>query len=41
MAGYLRAATCLFLLALTLGGCTKCGWLWDQAPHSCHSEAPR
>jgi len=41
MARTFRAATCLFLLLFALGGCTKCGWLWDQAPRSCHSEAPR
>ena len=41
MARTFRAATCLFLLFFALGGCTKCGWLWDQAPRSCHSEAPR
>jgi hypothetical protein len=35
---------CLALLAATLGGCTKCGWIWNDwtnNPHSCHSDAPR
>lgn len=36
-----RAVTCLFLLGLALGGCTKCGWLWDEAPQSCRADAPR
>jgi hypothetical protein len=28
----------------SLGGCTKCGWIWDdwqKAPQSCRSDAPR
>lgn len=37
----LVVVACLVLLALSLGGCTKCGWLWDQPPRSCHSDAPR
>jgi hypothetical protein len=38
-----RAATiiCLVILGLGLAGCTKCGWLWDEAPRSCRAEAPR
>jgi hypothetical protein len=37
------AALCgLVLLAASLGGCTKCGWLWnDQGPGTCHSGTPR
>jgi len=36
------ALICLALLGLSLGGCTKCGWLWDQpGPGSCHSDTPR
>jgi len=32
----------LILLAVSLGGCTKCGWLWnDQGPGTCHSDTPR
>jgi hypothetical protein len=32
---------CLGLLALSLGGCTKCGWLWQDGPHACRADAPR
>jgi hypothetical protein len=36
------ALLCLALLGLSLGGCTKCGWLWnDQGPGTCHSDNPR
>jgi len=28
----------LLLIALALGGCTKCGWLWDNQGHACHSD---
>jgi len=31
----------LILLAVSLGGCTKCGWIWDDLGRSCHSDAPR
>ncbi|HVV63307.1 MAG TPA: peptidylprolyl isomerase [Pseudolabrys sp.] len=34
----LAALSCLVLLALALGGCTKCGWLWDDQSHACHSD---
>ena len=38
----LAAAICLIVLGLSLGGCTKCGWLWnDQGPGTCHSDTPR
>jgi len=38
----LAALVCLALLGLSLGGCTKCGWLWnDQGPGTCHSDTPR
>ncbi|MBS0536898.1 MAG: peptidylprolyl isomerase [Proteobacteria bacterium] len=33
----LFALTCLVLVALTLGGCSKCGWIWEQS-RSCHSD---
>jgi hypothetical protein len=26
------------ILALTLGGCSKCGWFWEDTGHVCHSE---
>jgi hypothetical protein len=37
------AVVCLivFGLSLGLGGCTKCGWLWNEGPRGCHSDAPR
>ena len=36
------ALICVALLGLSLGGCTKCGWLWnDQGPGTCHSDTPR
>jgi hypothetical protein len=35
------AIICLILLGLSLGGCTKCGWIWNEAPRSCHSDSPR
>jgi len=41
MSKRLAATACLVLLGLSLGACTKCGWLWDQSPRSCHSDAPR
>jgi hypothetical protein len=38
----LAAIMCLVtLLGIGLSGCTKCGWLWQQGPGSCHSETPR
>jgi hypothetical protein len=38
-----RAATflCLTLLGLALGGCTRCGFIWDDGPRSCRADAPR
>jgi hypothetical protein len=41
MSKRLAAIVCLVLLGFSLGGCTKCGWLWDHPPRSCHSDAPR
>ena len=37
-----RVAAILFLVlvGLSLGGCSRCGWLWDQGPRSCHSDSP-
>jgi hypothetical protein len=41
----IATVTCLILLGLSLGlslgGCTKCGWLWNEGPRGCHSDAPR
>lgn len=39
-----RLATilCLILLGLSAGGCSKCGWLWDEGGRACRSDtAPR
>jgi hypothetical protein len=41
-AARLGALVGLALLGLSLGGCTKCGWLWnDQGPGTCYSDVPR
>jgi hypothetical protein len=37
----LAAILCLIVLALALGGCTKCGWIWDEGARSCRADAPR
>jgi hypothetical protein len=37
----LAAFLCLCLLAMSLTGCSKCGWLWAQSGRACHAEAPR
>ena len=34
----LFALTCLFILGLSLGGCTKCGWIWNDGPRACRSD---
>ncbi len=32
---------CAVALGLSLSGCTKCGWIWDDGPpKSCHGTAP-
>jgi len=39
-----RLATilCVLVLALSAGGCTKCGWLWQDGARACHADgAPR
>jgi hypothetical protein len=33
----------LLLLSVSLGGCSKCGWIWNDwqsTPQSCRSDAP-
>jgi hypothetical protein len=30
----------LVLLGLTLAGCTKCGFIWESGPKSCHGDPP-
>jgi hypothetical protein len=41
MVRFVRVILCLLLLGATLGGCTKCGFIWDDVGHSCHADAPR
>jgi len=42
MSQRIRGFLCLVLLAASLGGCTKCGFFWDDwQPRACHSDAPR
>ena len=37
----LTVLLCLVLLALSLGGCTKCGgWIWERGGRVCHGDAP-
>jgi hypothetical protein len=31
----------LLLTALAVSGCTKCGWVWDTGPRSCHTDETR
>jgi len=31
----------LVLAALSVSGCTKCGWVWEQGPRACHSDETR
>jgi hypothetical protein len=36
--------TCIVSFGLALGGCSKCGFWWDewrQAPNSCKSDLPK
>jgi hypothetical protein len=36
------AFVCLVLLTASLGGCTKCGFFWEDGQQRvCHSDAPR
>lgn len=32
------ALVCLVLLGLALGGCTRCGWVWDDGPRACRAD---
>jgi PBP1b-binding outer membrane lipoprotein LpoB len=39
----LTIVSSVIALALVLGGCTKCGWFWDDwrsAPQTCKSDVP-
>jgi hypothetical protein len=31
---------CLAVLALSLAGCSKCGWLWPDGTRAGHGDAP-
>jgi hypothetical protein len=33
----IAAIMSLVLLGLSLGGCTKCGWLFGDNTHACHT----
>lgn len=37
----LAVILCLVVLGLSLGGCTKCGWLWDDLGKSCRADLPK
>jgi hypothetical protein len=37
----LAAILCLVVVGLSLGGCTKCGWIWDEGARPCHAEPLR
>jgi hypothetical protein len=37
----LAAILCLIVLGLALGGCTRCGWIWNEGARACHADAPR
>jgi hypothetical protein len=37
----LAAILCLVVLGLSLGGCTKCGWLWNDWGKACHADVPK
>jgi|PersoiStandDraft_1058852.scaffolds.fasta_scaffold11662_2 hypothetical protein len=37
----LAAILCLVVLGFSLGGCTKCGWFWEQGGRACHAEPLR
>jgi hypothetical protein len=36
----IAAILCLLLIGASLAGCTKCGWIWDDRGHACHSDTP-
>lgn len=37
----IAAVVAVALLGVSLAGCTKCGWIWEDGAHACHSAAPR
>ena len=34
----LAALVCLVLVGLALGGCTRCGWIWDDGARACRAD---
>jgi hypothetical protein len=40
MQNRIAALVCIVLLGISLGGCTKCGWIWNDWPKSCHADVP-
>jgi hypothetical protein len=41
MQNRLAAIFFLVILGLGLGGCSKCGWLWEEGGRACRAETPR
>jgi hypothetical protein len=40
----LTIVSSVLALGLVLGGCTKCGWIWDDwrsQPQSCRNDVPK
>jgi hypothetical protein len=37
----LTILTGILALGLMLGGCSKCGFWWDEAPQSCKGDWPK
>jgi cyclic lactone autoinducer peptide len=35
------AIAALMLVAASVSGCSKCGFIWDERPASCRSDAPK
>ena len=37
----LTILACVVAFGLSVSGCTKCGFFWEDGQRACHSEAPR
>ena len=37
----IAAILCLIVVGLALGGCTKCGFIWQDSGRACHSDTTR
>jgi hypothetical protein len=35
------AILCVVALGLSMSGCTKCGWLWNDWGKACHADLPK